>query len=155
MKLIKILIVDEELISAKKLARKFKKSGYKVVGIVDSGIKAIEKVAETHPDLILIDIVLKGNMDGIATTKKIQANYNIPIIYLSSYSDRNSLKQARETHPKGYIVKPYSFKDLKATIESALHNQKPIKSSLKRINEKAKLATYKVKQIAQTINNYY
>ena len=148
MKQIKILIIEDELISAKILARKLKRSGYKVVGIVDSGIKAIAKVVETNPDLILMDIVLKGNMDGIATSKKIQGNYNIPIVYVTSYSDRSILKRARETNPKGYIVKPYSFQDLKATIKSALHNQKPIESSLKQINHKAKLATYKVKQIA-------
>ena len=145
MKTIKILIVEDELILAKNLARKLKKCGYEVVGIVNSGIKAIAKVAEIHPDLILMDILLKGDMDGITTSQKIRAKYNIPIIYTTSYSDRSTLKRARETNPKGYIVKPYNYADLKATIESALHSQKPIASKLKRIKEKAKLATYKVK----------
>ncbi len=128
MKPINILIVEDELILAKDLARKLQRCGYEVVGIVDSGIKALAKVAETPPDLILMDIVLKGNLDGIATSQKIQANHQIPIIYLSSYSDRSTLKQARETHPKGYVVKPYNLQDVKATIESALSHQNPLQS---------------------------
>lgn len=148
MKPIKILIVEDELILAKNLARKLKRCGYEILGIADSGVKAIAKVAETQPDLILMDIVLKGNLDGIATSRKIQAEYQIPIIYLSSYSDRNTLKQARETHPQGYIVKPYNIEDVKATIESTLHHQNLIKSNLKQITHKAKLASYKIKQIA-------
>ncbi|MGL5078076.1 MAG: response regulator, partial [Waterburya sp.] len=96
----------------------------------------------------LMDIVLKGDMNGIATSQKIQAEYQIPIIYLSSYSDRNTLKQARETHPQGYILKPYNIEDVKATIESTLHHQNPIKSNFKQISRKAKLASYKIKQIA-------
>ncbi|MGF1540119.1 MAG: response regulator [Pleurocapsa sp.] len=148
MKPIQILIVEDELILAKDLARKLQKCGYEVAGIVDSGIKALAKVAETPPDLILMDIVIKGEIDGIATSKKIQSDRPIPIIYLSSYSDRNTLKQARETHPKGYIVKPYHIKDVKATIESVFHKPDPIESSLKQISRKAKLATHKIKQIA-------
>jgi DNA-binding NarL/FixJ family response regulator len=148
MKPISILIVEDELILAKNLARKLKYCGYEVVGIVDSGIKAIKKAAETQPDLILMDIVLKGELNGIATSKEIQANCQIPIIYLSSYSDRNTLKQARETHPLGYILKPYNIEDVKATIASALDHQNSFKSSFKQINRKAKLATYKIKQIA-------
>ena len=148
MKPIEILIVEDELIAAETLALDLKRYDYKVVGIVDSGIKAIAKVAETRPDLILMDIVLKGKLDGIATSEKIQADYKIPIIYLSSCSDRISLKRARETKPKGYLIKPYNPEDLKATIESALQNHDPIKSNVKRIRHKAKLATYKIKQIA-------
>jgi DNA-binding NarL/FixJ family response regulator len=153
MKPIHILIVEDELILAKNLAGKLKKCGYEVVGIVDSGIKAIKKASETKPDLILMDIVLKGDMNGIATSQKIQADRQIPIIYLSSYSDRSILKQARETNPKGYILKPYNFADLKATINSVLHHHQPIESNLKQISRKAKLATYKIKQIAhQNLN---
>jgi DNA-binding NarL/FixJ family response regulator len=148
MKPINILIVEDELILAKNLARKLQSCGYNVIGIVDSGIKAIKKVVETQPDLILMDIVLKGDLDGITTSQKIQADCPIPIVYLSSYSDRETLKKARETHPKGYIVKPYNIKDIKATIDSALSDQNPLESRLKQMSRKAKLATHKVKRIA-------
>ena len=116
---INILIVEDELVAAEILAFDLKRYNYKVMGIVDSGIKAIAKVAETRPDLILMDVVLKDKLDGIATGEKIQAAYNIPIIYLSSSADRNSLKRARETRPKGYLIKPYNPEDLKATIDSS------------------------------------
>lgn len=148
MKSINILIVEDELVAAETLALNLKHYNYKVLGIVNSGIEAIKKVAETQPDLILMDIVLKGKIDGITTSQKIQADYNIPIIYLTSISDRNTLKRARETKPKGYITKPYNPQDLKATIESALRQHGPIESSLKRVRRKTKLATHKVKQIA-------
>ena len=148
MKPINILVFEDERVAAEILAFNLKQYNYRVVGIVNSGIKAIEKVAETKPDLILMDIVLKGTMDGIATGKKIKSAYNIPIIYLSSSAERDILKRVRETNPKGYLIKPYKPEDLKATIESALLNRDRLKSSLKRINHKAKLATFKVKQIA-------
>ena len=153
MKSINILIVEDEQVAAETLALNLKRYDYKVLGIVNSGIQAIEKVAETQPDLILMDIVLKGTMDGIVTSKKIQTTYNIPIIYLSSCSERDTLKRARETKPKGYLVKPYKAEDLKATIEAALQQNNTLKSNLKRISRKAKLATFKVKQIAhQNLN---
>ena len=148
-----ILIIEDERVAAETLALDLKQYNYQVLGIVNSGEEAIKKVAATKPDLILMDIVLQGTMDGIATGKKIQGTDNIPIIYLSSCSDRDTLKRARETKPKGYLVKPYKPEDLKATIESALQRRKPLKSNLKRIGRKAKLATLKVKQIAhQNIN---
>ena len=148
-----ILIIEDERVAAETLALDLKQYNYQVLGIVNSGEEAIKKVAATKPDLILMDIVLQGTMDGIATGKKIQGTDNIPIIYLSSCSDRDTLKRARETKPKGYLVKPYNPEDLKATIESALHRQKPLQSNFKRLGRKAKLATLKVKQIAhQNIN---
>ena len=149
MKPINILIVEDEQVVVETLALNLKQYNYQVMGIVNSGEEAIKKVAETQPDLILMDVVLKGTMDGIATSEKIQTVYNIPIIYLSSCFDRDTLKRARETKPKGYLIKPYNPEDLKATIESALQDFDPIKSSLKLISRKAKLATFKVKQIAR------
>ncbi len=149
MKPIRILIVEDEIIAAKSLAQDLKRCEYQVVGIVNSGIEAVKQVAEAQPDLILMDIVLKGKIDGVDTSKKIQAAYQIPIIYLSACSDRATLKRARETKPQGYITKPYQREDLKAIIESALQQSDRVKSNLKRISRKAKLAKFKVKQIAQ------
>ena len=145
---INILIVEDELILAKNLARKLKRCGYTCIDIVRSGLKAIEKVGQTNIDLILMDIIIQGDLDGIATIQKIQENHRIPIIYLSSYSDKDTLKRARKTHPKGYLTKPYSLNDLKATIDSIFYNDAPVKSNLKRVEQKIKLATFKVKQIA-------
>ena len=148
MNTIKILIVEDEPLAAEALTLDLKRYGYEVVGKVDSGLAAIAKVAATRPDLILMDIMLQGEIDGIATGEKILAGYQIPLIYLTSCSDRTILKRARETKPKGYLIKPYNPEDLKATIEDALQNIDPVQSHWKRIHRKAKLATYKIKQIA-------
>ncbi|MDJ0689851.1 MAG: response regulator [Xenococcaceae cyanobacterium MO_188.B32] len=128
-----ILIVEGELIVAESLALDLQQAGYNIAGIVDSGMKAIQKIAETIPDLILIDIALSGEIDGIATCEKIQAEYDIPIIYLTSLCDRATLKRARNTRPKGYIIKPYKLEDVKATIASVLQTQDPSKISLQKL----------------------
>lgn len=147
MKSIKILIVEDELILAKSLGRRLKSLGYSIVGIVDSGAKAINLVTDSQPDIILMDIVLKGDLDGIKTSEKIQDYCSVPIIYLSAYSDRDTLKKARKTHPQGYIAKPYNLTDLKAAIDSVFIQPKPLNSKLKHITCKAKLATFKAKQL--------
>lgn len=156
MKPIDILIVEDELSVAKSLALKLEDANYNVVGIVDSGIEAIQQVAETTPDLILMDIILKGQMDGIDASKQIKTQYEIPIIYLTSLTDRATLKRARETQPQGYAIKPYNFEDLKATIETALsslQNHNSLKTNFKKVHRKAKTATHKIKTIAtKTLN---
>ena len=77
----------------------------------------------------MIDIALPGEIDGIATCEKIKAEYDIPIIYLTALRDRGTLKRARNTQPKGYIIKPYKLEDVKATIASVLQTQEPSKIS--------------------------
>ena len=148
MRSINILIVEDEPITAKILAQDLQQAGYRIVGVVDSGRQAIQQIAATKIDLVLMDIVLKGEMDGITISKQIKANYNIPLIYLTSLSDRATLKRARETKPSGYIVKPYNVDDLKATIESAVQNHNLLTTNLRKIKRKAKLATYKIQKIA-------
>ncbi len=148
MRSINILIVEDQLTIAEILAQDLKQAGYRIVSIVDSGDKAIQQIATTEPDLVLMDIVLKGKMDGIDTSEQIKANYNIPIIYLTSLSDRATLKRARETKPSGYIIKPYNVDDLKATIDSAVQNHNLLTANLRKIKRKAKLATHKIQKIA-------
>ena len=117
---IKILVVEDELIAAESLALDLRRQGYQVVGIVDSGAKAINKISDTMPDLIIMDILLKGEMDGVSTTEQIHNYYPIPVVYLTAYADKNTLERAKETSPYGYLVKPYKPQDLSTTIEIAL-----------------------------------
>ncbi|MDJ0680514.1 MAG: response regulator [Xenococcaceae cyanobacterium MO_167.B52] len=145
---INIFIVEGELTTAKSLALDLEQAGYKVVGMVKSGVKALQKIPETNPDLILIEIALPGDMDGITTSQKIQTEYKIPLIYLTSLSDKATLKRARTTNPKGYILKPYKLEDLKIIIDSTCHNQQALKIYWQKLQRKAKLANYKVKKIA-------
>lgn len=145
---IKILIVESELTAAKSLALDLETTGYQIAGIANSGIKALQKIAEANPDLILMEISLQGDIDGITTSEKIQAQYQIPIVYLTSLSDKTILKRARNTQPQGYILKPYQVEDLKAIIDSIFQQHKPIEIHWSKLRRKAKLANYKVKKIA-------
>lgn len=118
---IKILIVEDENIIAQDVKRMLKHLGYAVSGITDTGKDAIEKVESEHPDLVLMDIVLKGEMDGIETAEKIKTHFEIPIIYLTAYAEDKTLERAKITEPFGYILKPYEERELYLTIKMALY----------------------------------
>lgn len=118
---IKILVVEDEMIVAEDIAGRLKKMGYTVTATVPSGEEAIAKVAENKPDLVLMDIVLKGEMDGVTAAEKIRINTNIPTVFLTAYADDRTLERAKLTDPFGYIVKPFQQNDLRVTIEIALH----------------------------------
>lgn len=120
----KILVVEDERILAIGIKRKLESLGYSVTGMASSGKEAIENAKETNPDLILMDIVLKGNMDGIETAGQIINLYNIPIIYLTAYADDEILERAMITEPYGYLLKPFNVSELKANIEMALYKHK-------------------------------
>lgn len=120
MKTTQILIVEDELIAAESLALDLEKLGYQICGIVNSGEKAIEKVRKCQPNLILMDIMLKGKMDGITAVETIYSEYKIPVIYLSAYADNDTLNRTKLTPVYGYLVKPYKIADITTTISIAL-----------------------------------
>lgn len=120
----KILVVEDEKIVALGIKRMLKNMGYIVPSIASSGEEAIKKAEITFPDLVLMDIMLKGDIDGIKAADKISTDMNIPIIYLTAYSDENVLQRANETKPCGYISKPFEENDLRNTIELALNKHK-------------------------------
>lgn len=116
----KILVVEDEVIVAKTIAGQLQQLGYSVADTASSGIAAIAKAAETQPDLILMDIVLKGEMDGVTAATQIRAERNIPIIYLTAYADDHTLQRAKLTQPFGYVIKPFTANDLRVAIEMGL-----------------------------------
>ncbi|MBE9183525.1 response regulator [Microcoleus sp. LEGE 07076] len=118
---IKILVVEDEVIVAEDIAGRLKKLGYAVIATVVSGEEAIEKVAEERPDLVLMDIVLKGEMDGVTAAEKIRSKVDVPTIFLTAYADDKTLQRAKITDPFGYIIKPFKQNDLRVAIEIALH----------------------------------
>jgi signal transduction histidine kinase len=122
----KILVVEDEFIIGKWLARTLTKLGYEVTNIVASGEEAIKEISVNIPDLILMDIVIQGDMDGIETAMKIQENHNIPIIYVTAYADDETIDRAEKTNFYGYILKPLKEKQIQATIRIAWqkHEQK-------------------------------
>ena len=118
-----ILIVEDDSTAAYVLERTLRKLNYKVTGSVNSGEDAINFVIEKQPALILMDIMLKGNIDGVETSRRINELYDIPIIYLTAYSDDESIKRASTTKPYGYLIKPFDNKELKSTIEITLYKR--------------------------------
>ncbi|MCK4619311.1 MAG: PAS domain S-box protein, partial [Desulfobacterales bacterium] len=117
----RILIVEDEGIIAKDIQSTLNRSGYSVIGIASSGEEAIKKAMEIHPDLVLMDIVLEGAMDGVEAAEHIRDHFDIPVVYLTAYSDDTTLQRAKITEPSGYILKPFQEKELYTTIEMALY----------------------------------
>jgi len=120
----RIMIVEDEAIVALDLQHKLKTLGYAVSGVASSGEEAVRKVPQTRPDLVLMDIKLKGDMDGIDAAQRVRDEFNIPVVYLTAYSDENTLQRAKVTEPAGYLLKPFKDRELHATIEMALYKHK-------------------------------
>ena len=116
-----ILVVEDERLVARDLQATLEDMGYRIPEITDKGELAIEKVAEMKPNLVLMDIRLAGEMDGIEAAEIITNNFNIPVIYITAHADENTLDRAKLTEPYGYLVKPFDERDLKTTIEIALY----------------------------------
>lgn len=112
----KILIVEDDSLIAAYLEDILRGAGYVVIGMVSSGESALMMAEKLKPDLILMDIMLKGPMDGISTTMAILQQNDIPVIYLTAYAEQELLDRARETAPYGYLTKPVDERELLATI---------------------------------------
>jgi CheY-like chemotaxis protein len=120
----RILIVEDESVVAKDIQTRLKGLGYAVSAIASSGEVAIQKAAGTHPDLVLMDIVLKGDVDGIEAASQIRSRLNIPVLYLTAYTDEKTLERAKITEPFVYIIKPFQERELHSNIEMALFKHK-------------------------------
>jgi CheY-like chemotaxis protein len=115
-----IFIVEDDDIIAKTTEWRLKKLGYEFSGRATNGKDAIEDISRNHPDLVLMDINLPGEIDGITAADIIIKTLNIPIIYMTARSDDETLHLAKATRPAGYLVKPFEDKDLRVAIEMAL-----------------------------------
>jgi PAS domain S-box-containing protein len=127
-----ILIVEDENIVALDMQSRVEGLGYTVVAMARSGEQAIEKVAETYPDLVLMDIRLKGAVDGVQAAEHIRARFDIPVVYVTAYADEETLQRAKVTEPYGYILKPFEARELHSAIEMALYKhqtEKKLKES--------------------------
>lgn len=122
-----ILVVEDELIVALEIKKTLIKLGYRVAGTEKDGQSAIETAGKTSPDLILMDIRLKGEMDGIEAAQRIRALYQTPVIFLTAHSDEDTLSRALKTHPCGYLVKPFRERELYQAIEMCIHKNHVLK----------------------------
>ncbi len=117
---VKILVVEDEVIVARTITNQLNQLGYMVTGKASSGEVAIAKALETKPQLVLMDIILKGKMDGITAAASIREQLDIPVIFLTAYGDDKTLQRAKLTQPFGYVVKPFTAKDLRIAVEIGL-----------------------------------
>jgi PAS domain S-box-containing protein len=117
----RILVVEDEAIVLLDLKNRLNTLGYTIVGSTAYGEEAIKKAEETRPDIVLMDIGLKGKIDGVQAAEKIRSLFNIPIIFLTANSDFTTLQRAKVTEPFGYILKPFDERELRTTIEMALY----------------------------------
>jgi two-component system cell cycle sensor histidine kinase/response regulator CckA len=129
-----IMVVEDERIIAKDIKRCLQDFGYDVPAVVSSGEEALQKIKQHWPDLVLMDIVLDGDIDGIETARQIHNRYDIPIIYLTAYTDEEILRRAKRAEPFGYIIKPFGDRELYSSIEMALYKHKKEKNL--RVSEK-------------------
>lgn len=134
MKNTSVLIVEDEMIIAKDLTHSLIKLGYAITGHCVSGEEAVPMAGEKHPDIILMDIMLNGDMTGIDAAREIRNKYNIPVVFITAYSDEDTISKANTSAPFGYLVKPFKAHDLRATIETAL-NRFNEEKALKKENE--------------------
>ena len=122
-----VFIVEDQNIIALDLKLRLKKLGYRISGIAASGEEALAGINNSHPDVVLMDIILRGDMDGIETAKKICEQNKTPVIFLTSHSDKETKSRALKTHPRGYLLKPVNETELKHSIDKAiLRNKKDI-----------------------------
>ncbi len=120
----KVLIVEDEGIETMDIQQRLVSLGYAAPDIVFTGEEAIQKAEETRPDLVLMDIMLPGEIDGVTAAEQIRARFDIPVIYLTAYADEATLQRAKITEPYGYIVKPFKERELHITIDMALYKHR-------------------------------
>ncbi|MCU0822683.1 MAG: response regulator, partial [Spirochaetes bacterium] len=119
-----IFIVEDDRIIAEDIRTGLIKQDFSVAGIAFSGKDALKKIEETRPDLVLMDIMLHGNMNGMEAAEYILSNFSIPVVYLTAFNDEKILDQAKLTKPYGYIIKPFEDSELRTIIEIALYKHK-------------------------------
>ena len=137
---VRMLVVEDERIVSMDLQRRLKAMGYEIAGSAVSGEEAIEKAEKLRPDMVLMDIMLDGEMDGTQAAEIIRDRFSIPVIYLTAYADSATLERAKITEPFGYILKPFEERELHGHIEIALYKAR-MEKKLKDSEERYVLAT--------------
>ena len=117
----RIMVVEDEAVISMEIQDRLARMGHSVCGTAASGDEAVSVATANHPDLILMDVQLRGDVDGVETARKIRSRIEVPVIYLTAFADDRTVERARETEPYGYLIKPFSEKELFAAIEMALY----------------------------------
>jgi signal transduction histidine kinase len=120
----RVMVVEDERIVALNLERRLTKLGYEISSLATSGSQALQAIERDKPDVVLMDVNIEGEIDGIETASRIPNAYNIPVIYLTAYSEEATLQRARGTRPYGFLLKPISERELHATIQMVLERRR-------------------------------
>lgn len=120
-----VLLVEDEQITAMDLQEMVEEAGYRVRDLVDTAEAALEVLEDDPADLVIMDIRLPGEQDGIEATRQINERFRIPVVYLTALSDEETLERARDTEPAGFLVKPVTMADLNATLTMVLGDGEP------------------------------
>lgn len=147
----RILIVEDETIVAFDLSSRLETLGFAVIGVASNGTTAIEMVEKEKPDMVLMDIMLGGDIDGIEAAKRMNEKDFIPVIYLTAYSDPGTLERAKLSEPFGYILKPFEEQELRSTIEMALYKY-TIEKKLKESEERYRMVAEQTGQLVYEYN---
>ena len=142
----RIFIVEDEAIVAADLGERLNRLGYLVAGSVASGAKAIDQVARIRPDLVLMDIILQGDIDGVAAAERILAEHEIPVVFLTAHADNPTMKRAQLTGPYGYVLKPFDERELRVAVEIALYRAQ-IEAALRQANHELADAMAQIKTL--------
>lgn len=132
---LKILIVEDDSVSALLLQRALEKNKHEIIGIADTGEKALDILESSAADIVMMDINLAGDLDGIRTTEIINEKYDIPVVYLSASSDAETLNKVVGTNPSAYVIKPFNIRELNMVIELAIFKDRKEKELQKLNNE--------------------
>lgn len=152
----RVLIVEDESIIALDIQTSLQAAGYQVVSIAATAEEAIQDTAHLQPDLVLMDIRLDGEMDGVETAKQIWQTWQIPVVFLTAHADENTLTRAKATQPFGYILKPFDDRELITTIEIALSRHKAeaaIQAALEKEREMNELKSRFVSVVSHEFRN--
>ena len=142
----RILIVEDEGIVAADLEDRLKHLGYTVAGKAASGERALQQVAATKPDVVLMDIILQGHMDGVQAAEEIVNRHAIPVVYLTAHADELTVRRAQDSGPFGYILKPFDERELGIAIEIALYRSRA-EAKLRDLNRELRTALDQIKTL--------
>jgi DNA-binding LytR/AlgR family response regulator len=153
-----ILIVEDEPLIADDIASTLSDKGYGIVGLVDNADEASALLSKSKPNLVLLDIQIKGKRDGVQFASEVRTKHKLPFIFVTSFYDRATLDRAKATEPQGYIVKPFDENDLLINVEMALykHRKPPMLSEKIFVKDKNEMVALDAKEIlyAEAFDNY-
>ncbi len=152
----RIMVVEDEGVTAMRIQRSMEEMGYIVTSTLVSGEDAVKKAADEKPDLVLMDIVLGGHMDGIEAAGLINSQLNIPVVYITAHSEEKIMKRIKSTEPFGYIVKPFDDRELCIVVEIAFYKheiEQRLKTAKDDLEEKVKERTFELEAALECLRN--